>query len=254
MAALLAMPSHSDAAPEAASRATSPALRVEFRHGLLSLEAKQAPWSKLLEVVSRQTAIRLRVNVPLEGSVTASFKEVPIERALRQLFGPDADFVLLYHDPHVTRAPGKRLTEVWVFGRAPEASRTRATRDRNDGPVASTGQEAEKWFATSPQAARDAALSASDPETRLAAIASLGQRPDPQAVGTLLEIIEHRDPHMRQSALDALAPLLGSDPGVREGLGRLMRTAEDPEVRQLAADSLGIPLAHPVLRRQEAVE
>jgi HEAT repeat protein len=245
--ALLALPSHPVAALETASRP----LRVEFRHGLLSLEAQQAPWPKLLEALSRQTAIHLRVNGPLDGFVTASFKGLPIEQALRHLFGPDANFILLYDGPHSTRASLGRLAEVWVFGTVKlEASETLAARGRDSGPAASgrddgstSGQEMEKWFARNPKAARDAALGFRDPEVRLLAIAHLGRQADRMAVDALLEIVRDRDPHMRQSAVDALGPLRDSDPHVRGALGALMSTAEDPDIRQLAADSLGTPLA-----------
>ena len=93
-------------------------------------------------------------------------------------------------------------------------------------------------FDTSPQAAREAALDAADPETRLSAIAHLGQQADPEALRTLVAIIQDPDPHMRQSALDALGPLVHQDPQVRQALARVRQTAADPAIRQLLTDSL----------------
>ena len=94
-------------------------------------------------------------------------------------------------------------------------------------------------FEKNPQAAQDMALGAADSEGRLAAITYLSQQANPGAVRALLEIVHDPDPHLRQSALDGLLPLLDANPQVRQGLTHVLQAAQDPEVRQLVTDVLG---------------
>lgn len=67
-------------------------------------------------------------------------------------------------------------------------------------------------FETNPQAARDMALSPAGAEERLAAIEYLSHQADPSAVGVLVEVLHDPDPHIRQTALEGLLPLLYVDP------------------------------------------
>jgi len=47
---------------------------------------------------------------------------------------------------------------------------------------------------------------------------------------------------MRQSALEALGSSLENDPQIRKVIANVMETTQDPEIRQLVADSLGVQL------------
>jgi HEAT repeat protein len=67
-----------------------------------------------------------------------------------------------------------------------------------------------------------------DLEVRLTAIAHLGQQADHEALRVLLEIVEDPDPDVLQSAVAALEVLV--------------QRAEDREVQQLAAETIGIVL------------
>jgi hypothetical protein len=66
--------------PAPPPRLLSPALEVNFRDGLLSVEAHHEPWGTVLREVQRRTGIDLHLHVPLEGSVTTSFADLPVER------------------------------------------------------------------------------------------------------------------------------------------------------------------------------
>jgi HEAT repeat protein len=89
------------------------------------------------------------------------------------------------------------------------------------------------------------ALSAATSEERLTAIAYLSQQADPGVVGVLLEVVRDPDPHLRQSALEALLPLLDANPQVRQGLAQVLQVTQDPEVRQLVTDVLESPEDQP---------
>src|SRR5262249_54504671 len=93
----------------------------------------------------------------------------------------------------------------------------------------SPGQPVEQEVERYPEAA-EAALHAADHEVRLTAIAHLGQQADHEALRVLLEIVEDPgpDPDVLQSAVAALETLV--------------QRAEDREVQQLAAETLGIQL------------
>jgi hypothetical protein len=203
--------------PASTPRPASPALGVSFQNGLLSIHAKDEPWERVLDEVRAQTGIFLRVSMPLEGSVTVSFKNLPVEQALRRLFGPDANFAILYHD----RKPGPTSaavpSEVWVFGKGSAAS---ANTPHGGQEVASSVQEGthdsvlalEREIARNPQAVLDAAVESRDRELRLKAIASLGQQAHEGVVDVLLALAEAREPRIRQSAREALEAMVQNEP------------------------------------------
>ncbi|MBI3303044.1 MAG: HEAT repeat domain-containing protein [Deltaproteobacteria bacterium] len=227
-------------------RTESPGLAVSVRDGLLSVEAKEASWTTVLDALRQQTGIQLHLSIPLEGTVTVSCRDLPAEQALRCLFGREANFLFFYHASDSQSVSAALPSEVWVLGRG--ARKVAQTSQVEGKPAAAEAledlsallAEAKKEFGRNPQAARDAALHDPEVEKRLLAITHLGQQGDREALNVLSQIVGDPDPHIRQSAVEALGPRVGTDPQVRQALTRLMETAEDPEVRQLAADSLGI--------------
>jgi HEAT repeats len=233
------------------SRAEAPALRVSARNALLSVEAQAAPWVQLLDEVSRETGTRFHLISPLPGSVTMTFQDLPPAQALRRLFGPNVSYALRFREADA-RSPSPTFpSEVWVLGRRPgksiEAAGTRS------------GEEVEKEFARDPRAAREAALGSTDPDVRGRAILHFGWQGDHEALHVLAQVAKDRDPEIRRKAVDALelfvdqpamlrstlavlGRLVGQHPRVREVLTHVMRTAEQADIRRLAADSLGAPL------------
>jgi hypothetical protein len=230
-----------------------PPLRMDFREGRLSLEVREGSWESVLQGLRHKTGIHLHLHIRLEGPLSVSFKDLPIERALRRLFGPEANFIFWYPAAHTANAASDRPTEVWVIGKTGGAPTSRQA--SSDGPEApavalptNIPEPESEWttvFEKNPQAAQDMALRAADSEERLAAIAYLSQQANPGAVRVLLEIVHDPDPHLRQSALDGLLPLLDANPQVRQGLTHVLQAAQDPEVRQLVTDVLGSPEESP---------
>lgn len=120
-------------------------------------------------------------------------------------------------------------------------------------------QEEAPAFTQDPQAARDAALGAAEPEMRRQAIVHFGWQGDQEALTVLAQVAQDNDPAIRGNAVDALellanhpemgrsavevlGRLVDQHPRVREVLTHVMQSAAPTEVRQLAADALGVPL------------
>jgi hypothetical protein len=246
------------------SRAEAPALRVSARNALLSVEAEAAPWVKLLDEVSRETGTRFHLISPLPGSVTTTFQDLPPAQALRRLFGPNVSYALRFREAD-SRSPSPTFpSEVWVLGRGPgELVEAAGTRAKPSSPgvadQASSGEEVEREFARNPRAAREAALGSTDPDVRGRAILHFGWQGDHEALHVLAQVAKDRDPEIRRKAVDALelfvdqpamlrstlavlGRLVGQHPRVREVLTHVMKTAEQADIRRLAADSLGAPL------------
>lgn len=207
---------------------TSPMLRVDFQNGLLSVEARNGPWKKVLSEVREKTGIFLNVSLPLEGTATVSFKDLPIEQAFRHLFGPDANFAIFYRgrDSSASAVP----SEVWVLGKGSGEAST--------DPL----QAVTKEFAKNQQAAQNAAMISPNREVRLKAIAYLGQQANRPAMTTLLKIaaLDRRaEFDIQQGATDALRSLVKNNPQAREILTNIVEAGGPPEVQQLATDILG---------------
>jgi hypothetical protein len=135
-------------------------LRVRFQKALVSIEAKEVSWVQLLEDLSRKSGIVFHTRTSIEGPVTVSFRNLPLDRALQHLFGRDANFMFVYGNPHSKISSAGLPAEVWIFGGGQRAiSQTfglqdaePALEDAND-----PAQEMLKEFERNPQAARDAA-------------------------------------------------------------------------------------------------
>jgi hypothetical protein len=233
--------------PASTPRPASPAVRVGFQNGLLSIHAKDEPWENVLDEVHAQTGIFLRVSMPLEGSVSVAFTNLPVEQALRRLFGPDANFAILYPDQTPGPASAALPAEVWVLGKASAASAN--TRDGGQ-EVASSVHEGthepalaiERELARNPQAALDAAVESRDQELRLKAIASLGQQAHEGVVDVLLALAEARESRIRQSAREALEAMVLNEPQARVIVTHMLETMATPAMRQWATETLGVSL------------
>src|SRR6267142_1419258 len=61
--------------------------------------------------LARTSGVVVHLQPELEGTVTASFENVPAERAIKRLFGLDAQYVFRYDAADSSAVP----TEVWVW-------------------------------------------------------------------------------------------------------------------------------------------
>jgi hypothetical protein len=104
-------------------------------------------------------------------------------------------------------------------------------------------QEIDREFEKNPMAAQNAAMGSRSQEVRLKAIAYLGQQPTRQSVDVLMKVAvldPNAEPPIQQGALDALVGLAQSSPQVQEILAHHVETIGEQNMRQLAADILGI--------------
>ena len=252
--ASLGSPAVAVPAPPAAPSAPS-ALSVAFQNGRLSVEANQARWDKVMKELRLKTGVFLHVSFPPEGSLTASFKDLPVEQAFRTLWGQDTNFVFVYGKGTPPAGSAAVPADVWVLGKASgEGSKTTSAgaEDRGAAKEASTASSAQaavvdptqalgQEFERNPVAARDAAIGSHDPGIRLKAIAALGQQTSVDSVHTLLKIgtlDSSGDSRIAPSALDALTGLANASPDGRRLLTEAAGTVGHPGMQDVAREIL----------------
>jgi HEAT repeats len=231
-----------------APTAGSPALSIHHRNGLVSLEAKERPWEELLQEFSRQSGIIFHVRLPLEGTVTASFTGLPLEQALHRLFGRGANLMLVYRSGRPTVSSPGLPSEVWIFSSSrraiSESSGPRDAEPEADPPALedaeNPAQALAREFEDNPGAALESAQWHPDPRVQRVAITYLGEQATAEALDTLYSLLEDGESWVRQSALEALGPLVQHHRLVRENLVRILERSEDSDTRHLLADSLGV--------------
>jgi len=207
-------------------------LFIQLEEERLTVSAREISHRRLLEELARQLNFELILAGPLEQSHSLEIKGRPWEQALKTALAP-AGWAFIYES--VAGRP--RLIKVVVFpSEETEETNTRWARNTEAAPHSaataikqpqSPGQQVEREVERYPEAA-EAALHAPDLEVRLTAIAHLGQQADHEALRVLLEIVEDPDPDVLQSTVAALEALV--------------QRAEDREIQQLAAETLGIQL------------
>jgi hypothetical protein len=208
----------------------------------VSIEAKDAVRAQLVNDLSRKTGIVFHVRTAMDQSLTLSFRDLPLNRALQHVFGPQANFMFVYRSPRVRRAETELPIEVWVFGQSESGAHRVITPEEEEPALDEAAvalQQIINEFERNPQAAKDAARRHSDPTVREAAIRYIGQRKTDDGIAVLLEILRETDPHMRQTAFEALGASVENDPRVRKFMNELVQTAKDPAVKEFAADALG---------------
>jgi HEAT repeats len=149
------------------------------------------------------SGIVLHLRPELAGAATASFENVPTERALKRLFGADAQYVFRYDTPSLSAAP----VEVWVWRERPRVAPR----------PASTG-------------------SSSNSVARRAAIQAAVEQQNGTAMPVLVEALRDVDPELRKDAAVGLT-LLRNAPVV-EALEALLHPEQEPELRGTVAEIL----------------
>ena len=217
-----------------ASRAASPAAPspVTFKDGLLSVETRgESSLSDLLAEVERKSGIKFHVRKTLPNeTVSASFRDVPVETALKRLLGREFDLVWFYTASKTGRSV-PQPTEVWVVGRG----------ERVGGLVADAGKGAAR---RQPKPGDNVELKA-----RLQSIEDLGDEDAAKALPKLLGALADDDPRIRSAAAEALGEV--GDVSAVEPLGKMLASDADSDVRESAAEALGeigSPAAVPALR------
>lgn len=232
------------------ARANAPITSVSFRDGMLSIEVKAGTWRQVLNAITEQTGIRFHHALPLEGSVTVSFANLPVRQAIERLLGSEADFIFRYHGMAFSSV--SLPEEVWVLGNVRDegAGGQQSTPANNagfDGNQAhvETGRADKLAAAAEPPMDKEliehfVAMSRDeDPQMRRQAIAALtdsGTGGEDSAVVTALDsALTDEDASVRGYAVQALTKRGGP-----EAMGHLWRAFRDPDadVRIMAVESV----------------
>ncbi len=230
-------------------RPNATTVRVSFRDGLLSVEAKAGTWMQVLNEITEQTGIRFHHSWPFAGLVTVSFANLPVRQAIERLFGPEADFMFRYHGTAYLSSSLPK--EVWILGNVQgggargqqSAPANKAAVDSNPAHVGAGRADALPAAAERPmdKVLIDHFVAMSrheDPQMRRQAIAALtdsGTAEEDGAVAAVLDTaLTDDDASVRAYGVQALAMRGGP-----EVMGHLWRALRDPsaEVRIMAVEN-----------------
>ncbi len=239
-----------------------PALRpstplVEVHDSLVSIEARDASWPHVLEALSRATGMSLALESAPEGAVTVSLRRMPIEAALKRLFGDAADFVFVYDAPgdgnvaifpshvRVLRHGESHMTsrETPVSANHPPLASKPGEEDRLEQLRALRDRDTEEALPALVPALRDASG-----EIRREVAGILGELGHEAAIAPLGELLlRDAELEVRTAAISALAQI-----GTTEAMLTLSGALFDPEpdVRVQAVEALsnaGLDSAVPLL-------
>lgn len=237
--------------------------RVSLRDGFLSIHARQAAWAQVLHEITKQSGIRFHFTIPLEGSVTASFTDLPLKEALKRLFGPEANFIFRYPQKADQASPRGVPSEVWILGEVSAASvdASRSTAEHkssasgSDAAASSLPPSVETENSQAEQENIDALLEttrAEDPRLRmhaLSALAASGKADETIVRSALDAALADEDAGVRAQAVQALANRGGS---AAIGLLRQALRDSDPSVRLMAVDSV-VPQEQGIALLREAL-
>ncbi len=214
-------------------------IRVDFANGLLSVEAEQELWAKLLNEIRNKTGIQFHYSIPLDGSVTLSFAALTVKQALERLFGPDANFVFRYPDMTGQSALSALPSEVWVLGKARgeavEAIQNAGGKPAGELPAAGSNLPIGPSQALeTPDHAFHYSMDSADEQVAPPDDAqNVEEDPD-----RFIEMTKHEDPQVRLQAVVALSDSGKADKDtVRSALDAAL-TDQDPSVRGYAVQAL----------------
>ncbi len=237
---VLALGLNSTACPAIASSEPGPnssKFWVRFERGLLSIEAKDASWLKLLEELGRRTEIVFHIKIPLEGSATVSFKDLPVEQAVERLFGSQVNFFLTYGGRHPARLQTALPSEVWVLGKGSEAPGALRQLDKR-GEVVSSGPEEPAAVKKEEITTLIEMTKSDDPAMRLQGLSNLHEsgKADQKTVLSVLEAaLIDKDATIKGYAVQTIANF--GVPDVMHYLWQAFRDP-DPSVRVIVIESV----------------
>ncbi len=138
---------------------TAPAAKLEISldDGRITMDVRDAPLSRVLAVIAEKGDFALDIAGELESKVTASFENLPIERALRRLVGRSSYIIELA--PATGASDVRRIARLSVLARgAPRRVETSSTpsakRGKGSKPAKSTTRRAKRRGSAKPPKSR----------------------------------------------------------------------------------------------------
>ena len=95
--------------------ASAPALDISLEHGRLTMNVQDAPLSRVLQAIAAKGGFALDIAGQLDSKFSASFENVPIERALRRIVGRSSYIIELV--PATSSDAPHRIGKLSVFAR-----------------------------------------------------------------------------------------------------------------------------------------
>jgi HEAT repeat protein len=216
---------------------------VTVRHGLASVEAREAALADVLRAIAEQADFELSIKGDAEQTATWDFTDVPVDEAVRK--------VLQQVSSVATFAPnGGAVVEVHVL-RSGRESRGAAVQGESVIPTMRAGidlLEREDRIRATQSLSRQPDANAikqlthlvsedEDQTVRAVAAVGLGKIRTHEAKEALIDALSDRDSLVRRRAVQGLGRLWGSD--AVEPLSLALLEDLDPHVRREAALRLG---------------
>ena len=224
---------------EALAAVARGAAPIDVREGRVTATVVESPLPTLLQAIARQGGIQIFLHAPLDEMVTVTFRDVPLEEALRRILRT-TNAVFVYSEARAetrqasARAPQARLSEIHVYPGASSSvsSAPAAVREAEAATISAT---------TRRRLAADATKDLLDDRNTVSqkrAAATLGRTYDVTNVGPLAQALaEADDATVRRSAVKALEKLR-SEQAVGP-LGDALVADPDFDVREATARALG---------------
>lgn len=207
---------------------------VKVEGDRLTVKLVQAPLRDVLQEIAQQSGLRILLDPAINGRLSLAFSSLPLEAGLRRLLG-DRSVLFLYTSPG--EEGGVKLEEVWVY-----ASR-QAEPLQHEPPSVGGGDVA--------QPLREMLMDP-EPAQRIAAALALAEGEQAGvALGVLLDLLNQKEPSLRE---EALAALQAFDAVPVEPIARVALSDKKPSLRLQALTLLGQmaeadPKAREVLRQ-----
>lgn len=212
-----------------AAKSTTPesqTLRPRFDDGLLSLDTSQRPYAEVLGAIQKETGIRFHYTIPMAEVVTLSFKDVPVQEALKRLLGREAQLMFRFPEGPSAADRAGIPGDVWILGKV-------------SGPIAEAHGPADKSAASvgagGVAATQSSETPAPEDEPQPDADRATSEQPD---IESLIETTKSDDPMRRMGALSTLAGSGQADQGAVDAALNAALTDQDAVVRAQAMQAL----------------
>ena len=208
---------------------------IEVREGRLTAAIVESPLPTLLQVIARQGGVEIFLHASLEGTVTATFRDVPLEEALRRILRTtNAVFIYSQRSSASAGASQARLSEIHVYPGSPSGATSAPRTVRSAEPTTVSATTRSRLTA---EATKDL-LDGPSTVSQKRAATTLGRTYDARNVGPLAQTLaEAEDPTVRLSAVKALGKLRAEQ--AVGPLGDVVVSDPDFDVREATAGALG---------------